>query len=883
MSQNLKLVPNEFPKLTNQPYKIAFIGEAPGESEERQGRPFVGPSGVLLWAVASKHGIVRDACFVGNVCQQRPPGNKIDSFAWDGPEIQMGLAQLKDDLCNFSPNLIVLLGNAPLKAFAGESGITLWRGSLLKSTSGQKLLPTLHPAGILREYSGKALLDFDLKRARVEGLSPILDLPQRNLRSDLTFDEIIQQLQRIHEYKPTVSTDIEGYWDHIWAISFAESPSLSFTIPCDGWSFSEEKLLWLWLARVLTDPQIPKILQNSLYDTFCLQYGYSIPVLGVVDDTMLQHWEMFCELPKRLSFLASIYTREPYWKDERDDEDRHTRLLYCAKDSAVTYEVRDVIKPHLRGTINEHYLFNLQVLKPLRFMEQKGINYDKEKANQKAKEVQRKIYRLQYTLDRIAGYPSVTSVSGWVDILRDTVCFKRSHAFINLLQDILPHALLSKVQKASQAVSILKSSVGLDYAAQGELETLTETNYLNVESKDQIADFLYRQLGLPVQFKKEHGRKTEKETTDVLALLTLFKKTEDPTLRLILSIRSLRTRLESLCTSTDPDGRIRCGYNVVGSKTGRLSCYQSPTGSGFNLQTATKKDRDLFLPDPGYWMFQCDLSGADSWTVAAHSWSLGDPTMLDDLQSGIKPHKIVALLHMHGREVLGWTRDKIKSESKGIDQDGWLYFACKRVVHGSSYGMKKQTMCDQILKDSYKLYGEAIYVEPNTCELLRQYFFIRYPGIISWQDRIRTQIKQYGYLDSANGHRRQFFGRRSDHKTFTDALADEPQNNTTYACNRALLKLWTDPSNQVDWSVQHRNQSAAQTLGAKPRSSLRIQPLHQVHDALIGQFRKEETEWSIPRIRAAFDNKMTIARMEITIPFEGAYGESWGKLKEGVI
>ncbi len=87
--------------------------------------------------------------------------------------------------------------------------------------------------------------------------------------------------------------------------------------------------------------------------------------------------------------------------------------------------------------------------------------------------------------------------------------------------------------------------------------------------------------------------------------------------------------------TADPDGRVRCSYNVVGTDTGRLSCQGSPTGSGMNLQTVTKKLRHLFLADPGYHFFQCDLAGADGWTVAAECASLGDPTMLNDYLAGI--------------------------------------------------------------------------------------------------------------------------------------------------------------------------------------------------------------------------------------------------------
>src|SRR4051812_30279875 len=105
-------VPNIQPRITNVNYKLAIIGEAPGKDECDQGKPFVGWSGRELDRFLSRFGILRDACFIGNVCQHRPQGNRIASFDWDGPEIQGGLRKLKDDLSIFNPNIILLLGDS---------------------------------------------------------------------------------------------------------------------------------------------------------------------------------------------------------------------------------------------------------------------------------------------------------------------------------------------------------------------------------------------------------------------------------------------------------------------------------------------------------------------------------------------------------------------------------------------------------------------------------------------------------------------------------------------------------------------------------------------------------------------------------------------------
>jgi DNA polymerase I-like protein with 3'-5' exonuclease and polymerase domains len=372
--------------------------------------------------------------------------------------------------------------------------------------------------------------------------------------------------------------------------------------------------------------------------------------------------------------------------------------------------------------------------------------------------------------------------------------------------------------------------------------------------------FLYTTLDLPTQYNK----KTKEPTVEALALIKLFKHCEREkdlykaaVLKTVLQLSSLLTQLQTLEILCDPDGRVRCAYNVVGSVTGRLSCSKSPTRSGYNLQTVTKKQRRLFRPDPEHYLFQCDLSGADGYTVAAHCKRLGDPTMFDDYAFGLKPAKIIARMYA-GVNIARLTRAEIKVECQKVDQSGWLYMACKRVQHGSSYGMGKLTMSNQILEDSWKYSGEIVYVPPATCEDLKILFFQRYPGIQVWHQWIATQLKNTRSLTSANGHTRKFFGRPNSHETLKEAYSDEPQNITTYVTNRAVLRLWNDLDNRGE------------------DGSLIIEPLHQIHDAVVGQFPISRTEWARPKIRTCFDNPVVIAGEPLVIPFEGSFGASWG-------
>jgi hypothetical protein len=102
------------------------------------------------------------------------------------------------------------------------------------------------------------------------------------------------------------------------------------------------------------------------------------------------------------------------------------------------------------------------------------------------------------------------------------------------------------------------------------------------------------------------------------------------------------------------------------------------------------------------------------------------------------------------------------------------------------------------------------------------------------------------------------------HDTVKEFLADEPQQNTTYATNVAMLRLWNDPDNR------------------RPDGSLIIEPLHQVHDALLGQWPIGVRDWARAKVKSYFNNWLTIAGRELVIPFEGHYGRSWGQLTETI-
>ena len=152
--------------------RVMLVGEAPGRDEDIQGRPFVGRSGQLLDRMLAAVGLSRtaqdreSAVFITNVIFWRPPGNRTPTEA----ETQMCLPFLLRTIELQKPDVIVCLGATPAHRLTGRSdGILKLRGKwVTTNVSGRNipLLPTLHPAYLLRQPAQKRLAWRDLLSLR---------------------------------------------------------------------------------------------------------------------------------------------------------------------------------------------------------------------------------------------------------------------------------------------------------------------------------------------------------------------------------------------------------------------------------------------------------------------------------------------------------------------------------------------------------------------------------------------------------------------------------------------------------------------------------------------------------------------------------------------
>jgi uracil-DNA glycosylase family 4 len=142
--------------------RLMFVGEAPGADEDAQARPFVGRAGQLLTKIIEAIGFKREEVLIGNVNRCRPPGNRApmpDEAATCKPFLLREIASVQ-------PDVIVVMGNTAMKNLLDtKEGITRLRGKF-QDFKGIKVMPTFHPAYLLRDPSKKRETWEDLKKVR---------------------------------------------------------------------------------------------------------------------------------------------------------------------------------------------------------------------------------------------------------------------------------------------------------------------------------------------------------------------------------------------------------------------------------------------------------------------------------------------------------------------------------------------------------------------------------------------------------------------------------------------------------------------------------------------------------------------------------------------
>lgn len=161
--------------------RVVLVGEAPGATEDEMGLPFVGRAGELLDRMLQEQaGVHREEIFIANVLKCRPPGNRDPR----PEEVELCSPYLREQIRSIWPDVIMTMGNPATRfILRTEAGITRMRGKVFR-TGHFAVLPTFHPAAVLRDTSKMADLenDFRLMGQILRGEVVVQDLPALGAR-----------------------------------------------------------------------------------------------------------------------------------------------------------------------------------------------------------------------------------------------------------------------------------------------------------------------------------------------------------------------------------------------------------------------------------------------------------------------------------------------------------------------------------------------------------------------------------------------------------------------------------------------------------------------------------------------------------------------------
>jgi len=756
--------------------KAFFIGEAPGKNENALVRPFVGKAGQFMNRVLAKKRVVRSDYLFHNIFNQRPPKNQLSYFyedkkanqrtkpTWEGREhierFRVWLEKIyeRKKKTGIGPNLIVALGRQAMFHLCGKKRIYKWRGSVLPCTlvPGLKVYPMLHPSHVMRTMQEERvkltgmkkeraqnalpLFEVDIDRVQIQMEFPEIRYPKRKYDISLSFWELKSKFEEILEddSERMISVDIETLQGHegplVWYIGFSTEPSYAFTVPlikvrgkAFAWSLDEEAELLKLISKVFLHRKKLKIFQGGLYDLAILGRYYGLRCAkGTYADTMYCHHASYPYLWKSLEVLASIYTWEPYYKDEgrvsfgsRTDE---AEARYNCKDCAVTREIYPVTVENARELATyDGYRRTMSILPSHLGMTIRGIKIDLEGKERLGKDFKKEAYKAQTFVEEKIGYE------------------------INLNSN-------------NQKNRLLYGYLGL------KLQTSKKTGKATAD-KNALN-----------KLRRLYNKKEEGKIIQAMMDYSKFNKLANTYTDMKLDVDGrLRTSYSVVSTwrmssSSSPYG----GFKKEDREGGNVQNIPVRTKEG-------KMVRRLFIPDEGKVLLCSDRRQAEAMFVA---WDARDMTRIRMYLDGWDVHWYNARLIFGIPDGIKYIpkakfRNSITNEEYTLE----VYrFIGKTIVHAGNYGMGPYKLQEILALQGFIL-------EFRECKAFLETHKARNPFLVQWQRDIREEVRATRTLISPIGRKREFMGRMNVN-LYNAAYAFRPQNFVGELTEITIQKIW---------------------------------------------------------------------------------------------
>lgn len=440
----------------NEEAKVIILGESPGYQEEKEGRPFVGPSGKLLDRALRFAKIDRERdTHITNAILCRPKKG-MNPKEWK-KALTCCRERLFNELEDVGTNYIIGLGAYALKTIANRATIFPWVGAplvgepwevqtkrsrkerhpgALVNFNEYTILPTLHPAFCLRSPGYIPVMRTHIARAWMLANKTLAPWEWPPIFVDVG-QEMTMALQSILEEKLPIGVDVEtqgvdpltsklmclGIANKNRAVSIPWESYASKSLMIKGIHQYEaySNYIKTLVERILRS-DIPKIMQNGQHDALTIKYRIGIDITESYDyDTLLAHAVVAPRLRHDLGFIAACEVHAERWKTnfkvtsdvkglavfvERKEEDLRT---YNAKDSAILPILQEHLDWHLAKTHRgqEELDKKLALMKVAMFMKERGIQVDTKKQAEHRTYLREKRDKAFQTIRKVSGNPRI--------------------------------------------------------------------------------------------------------------------------------------------------------------------------------------------------------------------------------------------------------------------------------------------------------------------------------------------------------------------------------------------------------------------------------------------------------------------------------------------
>jgi uracil-DNA glycosylase family 4 len=791
------------PGTGNKAARIMLVGEAPAATEVRLGQPFMGRAGEELNKLLAAANIDRNDCYLTNASLTPVRGEKKSFFFPGGspsPEYIQGIAQLLKDIEEIKPNVVVTLGNYAMWALLQQDGIMKRRGSIYWSNLGNvKVIPTIHPAAIIRGSPDEGEKG---QGGMYKMRNPVIWDLQRARQQSAYPDLRLRPRTLLVDPTGLVYEEAIERLRNASRLTYDIESFGGTRLACVGFSDGDPE----WAVTLSTKGQRPDRISviKELLESDVPKVGQNLQY----DATMLDQ--------------NGIHTKNIVWD---------------------TMIAAHILMPDLPKGL--HFLNSIYTDIP--YYKDEGKEFWKRESSATQEELQK--YYLYNAKD-------VVSTTEIAEYQREELAERNLMGVFRGVMDIFEPMRWATYRgfgiNHHRLLELINETIEKRDRAHKELvETWMDGEEINVGSHVQVKKLLYGKLRLS-------DRKNQ--SSDAPTILDLAARTGNRAPYLIIAERRANKLLSNYHNTNilSSDGRVRFGFNLVGTFGSRISSSAPLWGPGLNGQNIPirhgAKTRQMFVADPGYTLLEFDQAQAEAVVVA---YLANDPIHMDCFRNNKDVHRVTACL-LSGLPTSEW---------KSIDKGSAIRDLAKTCNHELNYdagpGQFMMTVNEEYDPDD----PESVKMDFVTAKAIRQKYLDTRPALPSYWEYIRAQLKINRTLRTPFGREFQFLDAWS-HDLFKRAYSYIPQATVGEITNYGIAQVH---GTRVAEYVPSQEQDVDELR------RMGIQFLLQVHDSTVWQVPDEAVDSAIPRIQRLLEVPFSLNGYNLCIPIEGAKGKTWYK------